>query len=96
MNLDDDEKNFEQASDLTTLEVPRVTISNITEDKVGKFEDDATDVGKAITDAAQRNTPATETVSQTEPVDTTTPVDAPETISDEPQTNESDYDDLPF
>jgi hypothetical protein len=44
-NLDADEENFEYASDLDE-EYPRVTISNITESKVGTFEDDATDLGK--------------------------------------------------
>ena len=46
-NLDaDDEEDFEQASDLVDEEYPRVTISNITESKVGTFTDDATDLGK--------------------------------------------------
>jgi hypothetical protein len=44
-NLDATEENFEYASDLDD-EYPRVTISNITESKVGKYEDDATDLGK--------------------------------------------------
>ena len=44
-NLDASEENFEYASDLDE-EYPRVTISNITESKVGTFTDDATDLGK--------------------------------------------------
>jgi len=105
MNLDSDEKNFEQASDLNALTKPQVTISNITEDKVGEFEDDATDVGKAITGAAQESappvTPPVETsVTQPEPVATTAeaPAEAPDTVQDnEPEADSgSDYDDLPF
>jgi len=46
MNLDSKEDNFEQASDLETLSTPQVTISNITEQTVGKYTDDATDLGK--------------------------------------------------
>jgi len=46
-NLDSDsEEEFEQASDLIDEEYPRVTISNITESKVGEYKDDATDLGK--------------------------------------------------
>ena len=46
MNLDKDDENFEQATDLINEEVPRVTISNITPEKVGDYTDDASDVGK--------------------------------------------------
>lgn len=46
-NLDsDDEAEFEQASDLIDEEYPRVTVSNITESKVGTYKDDASDLGK--------------------------------------------------
>jgi len=46
-NLDaDDDENFEQASDLNDEEYPRVTVSNITESKVGTYKDDASDLGK--------------------------------------------------
>lgn len=46
-NLDaDDDDNFEYASDIDEEEYPRVTISNITESKVGTFNDDASDMGK--------------------------------------------------
>lgn len=49
-NLDaDDNDNFEQASDLDEDdEYPRVTINNITESKVGEYEDDASDMGKEV------------------------------------------------
>jgi hypothetical protein len=44
-NLDaDNDDNFEYASDVDE-EYPRVTISNITESKVGTFNDDAMDIG---------------------------------------------------
>jgi len=45
-NLDaDGEEDFEQASDLMDEELPRVTISNITESKVGTYQDNASDLG---------------------------------------------------
>lgn len=48
-NLDsDNEEEFEQASDLIDEEYPRVTISNITESKVGTYVDNASDLGKEI------------------------------------------------
>ena len=48
-NLDaDNEEDFEQASDLMDEEYPRVTISNITESKVGEYTDNASDLGKEI------------------------------------------------
>jgi len=105
MNLDNDEKNFEQASDLTTQEVPRVTISNITEEKVGKFTDDASDIGKEVTAEAQAKATVAEPVAETapvvsEPVAETAPVDvsdAPETVPPAPEGDSGgDYDDLPF
>jgi len=50
-NLDADSEDeyasFEQASDLDE-EYPRTTISNITESKVGTYNDDAVDVGKTV------------------------------------------------
>ena len=58
LNLDSDEKDFEQATDLITQEVPRVTISNITEDKVGEYTDDASDIGKEVIAASAPATPA--------------------------------------
>jgi len=106
MNLDSDEDDFEQATDLTTQEVPRVTISNITEDKVGNFEDDASDVGKEViaasapapapvAETAPKTTPAATTaVAEAEPVDVS---DAPDTVQDESDDEVGgDYDDLPF
>ena len=48
-NLDaDDDDNFEYASDLDEEDYPRVTISNITESKVGQFTDDATNMGEEV------------------------------------------------
>ena len=48
-NLDaDEDANFEQASDLIDEEYPRVTISNMTETKVGIFKDDSSDVGAEV------------------------------------------------
>ena len=99
MNLDSNEKNFEQATDLTTQETPRVTISNITEEKVGEFQDDASDIGKEVTAEAQAKAAVvapvvSEPVPETAPVDVT---DAPDTVQNEPEGDtESDYDDLPF
>jgi len=85
MNLDSTEKNFEQASDLVEEETPRVTISNITPEKVGKYDDDATDIGKEISAENQTGTP-------TNDVD-----DDVDTLSDEPDVDGgADYDDLPF
>ena len=45
---DEDDDNFEQASDLDDSGTP-ITISNMTPDKVGKFEDDAVEVGNNST-----------------------------------------------
>lgn len=47
-NLDaDSDSNFEYASDVDD-EYPRVTINNITESKVGSFNDNASDIGKEV------------------------------------------------
>jgi hypothetical protein len=59
-NLDgNSDEDFEQASDLDE-EYPRVTISNITESKVGTYTDDASDIGKetlvASTEAVEQST----------------------------------------
>lgn len=56
-NLDaDDDNNFEYASDVDE-EYPRVTISNITESKVGSFNDDALDIGaEALSRSNNSNT----------------------------------------
>jgi hypothetical protein len=45
LDADDDADNFEQASD---LDCEYVSVSNMTESKVGKYNDDATDVGAEI------------------------------------------------
>ena len=95
MNLDSDEENFEQATDLTTQETPRVTISNITEEKVGEFEDDASDIGKETLAAS----PAPVETAPAAPV-AEAPVqdlsEAPETVTEPEGDTGSDYDDLPF
>ena len=88
MNLDRDDKEFEQATDLITQEIPRVTISNITPEKVGEYTDDASDIGKETLAEASVIPPSTVTI---EPA--TTPV---ENLSDKNQNDSSDYDDLPF
>ena len=100
MNLDsDDNEDFEQASDLAAQETPRVTINNITEEKVGEFEDDASDIGKETLAAAQQSAPAAvetpaTSVTEAEPVDMS---EAPDTVQDdEPDDMGNDYDDLPF
>ena len=103
MNLDSDEENFEQASDLMTEEVPRVTISNITPEKVGKFEDDASDVGKEVAAEAApapvaEAAPVVETPAPVTPVVNATPA-APvveDSSDDEDVPSDADYDDLPF
>ena len=48
LDADDDNEDDNRASDLTDDEYPQVTISNITEEKVGKFTDNAVDVGDEI------------------------------------------------
>lgn len=63
MNLDSEEKDFEQASDLESLGKPQVNISNITPENVGTFTDDATDVGKEV--AAEQVSNAPETIADT-------------------------------
>ena len=85
MNLDNDnEKNFEQASDLTELGKPQVTISNITEQNVGTYNDDASDVGKEV-------------VAETSKVEAEQVTNTPETVEDTPSGDgKADYDDLPF
>lgn len=96
MNLDSDEEDFEQATDLTTQEVPRVTISNITEDKVGEYNDDASDIGKEVIAASAPAAAPVETAPAAPATETTTVEDndvddTPDDIQDK-----SDYDDLPF
>jgi hypothetical protein len=81
-NLDADaEEDFEQASDLDE-EYPRVTISNITEAKVGTYTDDVVNLGQS----ALAKTQAPVSVAQTAAPESTT--------TDNP--GSGDYDDLPF
>jgi hypothetical protein len=90
-NLDaDEDAEFEQASDLVDDEFPRVTISNITADKVGEFHDDSVNVGET----ALKSAPASAPVQQ----QTTAPVQPPvqqKTVQPEIKP-EDDYSDLPF
>lgn len=86
MNLDSDEKNFEQASDLEEQKTPRVTINNITENKVGEFEDDASDIGK---EAMSEKTKSDENENSNDSDDNYEE-------SDNDSDGDSDYDDLPF
>ena len=52
-NLDaDTEEDFEQASDLDE-EYPRVTINNITESKVGSYNDNSSDIGAEVLASVQ-------------------------------------------
>jgi len=84
LNLDNNEREFEQASDLVNQEIPRVTISNITEQNVGAYTDDATDLGKETLAQNQNQTQADED-------------DTPDGINeDDNQDMGGDYDDLPF
>jgi hypothetical protein len=108
MNLDSDDKEFEQASDLTTQETPRVTISNITEEKVGTYKDDASDIGKETIAETKTEVPVVEPVAETapetipaavtEPVAESVAETAPEVAPpvEEGDGLGSDYDDLPF
>jgi hypothetical protein len=88
MNLDSDEKEFEQASDLVEQETPRVTITNITPEKVGTYTDDASDLGKEILTNAPDNSSDEDTVEY--------PEEDGEPVTDEGQDIGSNYDDLPF
>jgi hypothetical protein len=85
MNLDKDDEDFEQASDLQQQETPRVTINNITEEKVGEFKDDASDVGKdAIAD------------NKAEDQDDDNEIPEDNNYDEDSSDSGSDYDDLPF
>jgi len=88
VNLDNNDEEFEQASDLEEQKSPRVTISNITESKVGEFKDDASDIGKEAMSEKSSNDSSNDSDDNYEESD------------DDVNTNESDdgsdYDDLPF
>ena len=89
-NLDaDEDAAFEQASDLIDEEYPRVTINNITPDKVGEFKDDSVNVGQT----ALQNAPAQAPVQA--PV-TSAPVQQPSTTTNQNEGDNHEYDDLPF
>lgn len=89
MNLDSDEEEFEQASDLQ--EVPRVTINNITEAKVGTYNDDASDIGKETLAQSQVKTQKKPQPVVVEAVEDENPEDV-----DNQDGGGDDYDDLPF
>jgi len=65
-NLDSDEEYFEQASDLEDEELPRVTISNITELKVGSNTDNAVNVGESMIVETNENTNESETTEESQ------------------------------
>lgn len=62
----DEDAAFEQASDLIDDEYPRVTVSNITAENVGKYEDDAVNVGNQVLNNAPVATPETNVTEQGE------------------------------
>jgi hypothetical protein len=47
LGADDDDENFEYASDIDE-DYPRVTISNITPSKVAEYSDDASDIAEEV------------------------------------------------
>jgi hypothetical protein len=56
-DLDNDETNFEFASDVDEEEYPRVTINNITPEKVGTYTDTSVDLGATVLAKAEKETP---------------------------------------
>jgi glutaredoxin len=86
LDADDEDAAFEQASDLIDDEYPRVTISNITADKVGEYKDDAVNVGQSALNNAPTNAPTTQP-----PVQSTQPP-----IQNNIGGGSTEYDDLPF
>lgn len=83
-NLDSNDDEFEYASDVIDDEFPRVTINNITPDKVGTYKDDAVNVGQAVTNQAPP------TIPQARP-------SQPPLVEDNQNTDgDNNYDDLPF
>jgi glutaredoxin len=91
MNLDVKDENFEQASDLEIITKPQVNISNVTEQNVGTYDDDATDLGKE-TLAKTPNESTTSTESTTEQENN----DVDNNDYEDDSTDSTDYDDLPF
>ena len=88
-NLDaDEDAAFEQASDLIDEEYPRVTISNITPDKVGEYKDDAVNVGQSALQNAPAQAPVVNVTSGAPVADTNK--------SNESENDNHEYDDLPF
>jgi hypothetical protein len=88
-NLDaDEDNNFEQASDLNEVHTSKnVTIGNITEQNVAKYEDDAVSLKQeALKDTATVTTPSTEDDN----------VDDNDVDNDPDADGDDDYSDLPF
>jgi len=83
MNLDNNEEEFEQASDLEYQNTPNVTINNVTSNDVGRYNDDATDIGK-------------ETLAASKSSDDNDYEDIPDGADDAEDNIGGDYDDLPF
>lgn len=80
-NLDNEDAEFEQASDLGDGEFIPVTISNVTASNVGTYVDNAVDLGSQI-------------VIETAPATVTAPV--AETQTPVAESNAKNYDNLPF
>lgn len=85
----DDNDNFEYASDITDNYGNNISISNVTANNVGKYEDDALDLGKTVLDT----TPETK---KTTPTTTSYNEAAEEEEEDNSDLSEEDYNDLPF
>ena len=98
LDADEEDENFEQASDLRPND--GVTINTVSPTNVGTYQDDAVDVGAEVK--------AETSVTQTEPVETTTEPVVETSVSETPESqsladdsSEDDggddgYDDLPF
>lgn len=88
-NLDADaDEEMEMASDLVDDEYPRVTISNITPEKVAPYQESAVNVGQTVINQAQATQAQQVTQAQTtksQPAATQNDV-----------SSSGDYDDLPF
>jgi len=84
LDADDEDANFEQASDLIDEEYPRVTISNITPDKVGTYKDDAVNVGETALNTAPTTAPSVAPTAQAQNTETGG------------SAGSNEYDDLPF
>lgn len=94
-NLDADRKEvmIEMASDVVNNSVDDVTISNVTKEDVGTFQDNAVDLTAEVKNTVTSPEPAT----QPEPVTPQAETSVEETTTqDESTENYEDYEDLPF